>query len=95
MSCIALLKPFVTLSNNIGMEFGLIIFIVFMIGGAIFYVRNPLIGVILHECVSLLFFIWFYLACWNWAIPLISMLLFFVIWALMILNAGRSREVIV
>lgn len=94
MSCVTLWEPLQTLATNMNMEFGLIVFIVVIIGGILFYVRSPLLGSMFHMLASILCFMWFYLFCWNWSIPLISALLFFVIWGLQLLNLSRSQEVV-
>lgn len=91
--------PFELLSENLNMDFMLALYLIFMLGGFIFYVRSVEIGSILHTLISILFFIWEYLRNvktgeGNWAIPLICALLFFIVWCLTLYSVVISKRTI-
>ena len=77
---------------NAGVSFEAFILIVITIGGFVFYVKSPQIGLMMHTLMFGCAFMWFYVKDFNWVLPLISFFMCIVLLALSIWATSKVSQ---
>ena len=78
------------IAKNIGSPFEIILVLILLFGGLIFYGRDVKVGLLTHLIGYAGMFIWFYQAGFNWSTPLILFLIFFVLLCLTLFTIAKS-----
>lgn len=73
---------FTSLASNIGVDLEIVILIVVLLGGLIFFAKSFQLGIVLEFVLAGLMFMWSYGAGWNYIPALTFMMIFFVIMCL-------------
>jgi len=93
-----LLTPFSTAFTSVGIGFSDFMLIVVFIVGLMAYARDVRVGVITHEVLYSLLFLWFYNAqyfsgCdYNWVKPLAMTIVFFVVMVLLVFPTSKVAQ---
>lgn len=87
-------NAFLLIEQNLGISTeGTIVLIVFFGVVAAFYARDFKIGAILGMIGFAAIFVWFYVAGWNWQLPLIISLIQLVILALILFFTQKTANI--
>lgn len=87
-------NAFLLLEQNLGISIeGLICLVVFIAAVMAFYARDFKIGAIIGMIGFGAMFVWFYIAGWNWQLPLVLSLIQLVILALILFLTQKTANI--